>query len=93
VQPTLDSTWLLAEALGEEIEAAAGDDRRDLIVARDFLLLDLAHVGRPDDRQYAVAGQLLLGHLVFQWLMLPKFRSSLLGFRFFGDAYYSISMG
>jgi outer membrane protein assembly factor BamB len=46
----------LVEMLGAEIEAAAsGDERRDLIIARDFLLLDLARVGLPADREYAVA--------------------------------------
>jgi len=46
----------LVEMLTAEIEAAApGDERRDLAIARDFLLLDLARVGLPADRDYAVA--------------------------------------
>jgi len=44
----------LVEALGEAIETStAGDEARGLTVERDFALLDLARVGRPDDRAYA----------------------------------------
>jgi hypothetical protein len=44
----------LAETIGEEIEsAAASAERRDLVVARDLVLLELARVGLPADRAYA----------------------------------------
>ena len=46
----------LVETLGEEIEAAGvGDDRRDMVVARDFAILELARVGLPADREHAAA--------------------------------------
>ena len=46
----------LSEALTEAIEAGpSGDERRGLVVERDFVLLDLARVGSPADRDHAVA--------------------------------------
>jgi len=52
----LEARRQLAEVLGEAIEAGgSGDDRRGLIVERDFVLLDLARVGKPADRDHAAA--------------------------------------
>jgi outer membrane protein assembly factor BamB/tetratricopeptide (TPR) repeat protein len=52
----LEARRQLAELLGEAIEAGGpGDDRRGLIVERDFVLLDLARVGKPADRDHAAA--------------------------------------
>jgi hypothetical protein len=46
----------LAETLAEAIEAgASGDEGRGLVVERDFVLLQLARVGGPADREYAAA--------------------------------------
>ena len=55
-EPALLVRRQLAEALGEAIEAGVGDDEgNDLLVERDFVLLDLARVGLPADREHAVA--------------------------------------
>jgi hypothetical protein len=52
----LEARRQLAEVLGEAIEAnGAGDDRWGLVVERDFVLLDLARIGKPSDREYAAA--------------------------------------
>ena len=52
----LEARRQLAEVLGEAIEAeGGGDDRRGLVVERDFVLLDLARIGKPSDREYAAA--------------------------------------
>ena len=52
----LEARRQLAEVLGEAIEAGSpGDDRRGLMVERDFVLLDLARVGKPADREHAAA--------------------------------------
>ena len=46
----------LADLLDARIEAGgSGEETRGLVLERDFLLLDLAHVGRPEDRQQAAA--------------------------------------
>jgi outer membrane protein assembly factor BamB len=46
----------LAEALDEAIEGnTTGDDRRDLVVERDFVLLALARGGAASDRDHATA--------------------------------------
>ena len=52
----LEARRHLLDTLGEAIEAtASSDERRDLVVERDFLLLDLARVGGPADRGHARA--------------------------------------
>jgi outer membrane protein assembly factor BamB len=52
----LEARRQLAEALTEAIEAgASGDEGRGLVVERDFLLLELARVGEPADREHAAA--------------------------------------
>jgi outer membrane protein assembly factor BamB len=46
----------LLDLLDAEIESTApGDERRDLVIARDFLLLDLDRAGLPADREHAAA--------------------------------------
>lgn len=53
----------LAEALDEAIEAgASGDDRRGLIVERDFVLLEMARIGMPADRADAEASLARIRH-------------------------------
>ena len=52
----IEARHRLAEVLGEAIEAGGpGDDCRGLMVERDFVLLDLARVGKPADRDHAAA--------------------------------------
>ena len=46
----------LVDLLGEQIESSsAGDERRDMVVAREFLLIELSRAGLPADREYAAA--------------------------------------
>jgi outer membrane protein assembly factor BamB len=53
----------LAEALDEAIEAgASGEERRGLVVERDFVLLDMARVGMPADRAHAEASLARIRH-------------------------------
>ena len=52
----LEARRQLAGLLAESIEAGApGDDSRQLVVERDFVLLDLVRVGKPADREQAAA--------------------------------------
>lgn len=52
----LEARRHLAEALAETIEAgASGDESRGLVVERDFVLLELARVGKAADRERAAA--------------------------------------
>jgi len=55
-EKALEARRQLAEALHEAIETVAtGDDGRGRVVERDFVLLDLARVGGPADREHAAA--------------------------------------
>ena len=52
----LEARRQLVALLNEAIEAGVrGDDGRQLVVERDFVLLDLARVGAPADREQAAA--------------------------------------